>query len=193
MTLLDTLRSLACDRSAENAQGHERNEENEITPTSELQGGLNSLNSFVSSPKRVAAQADAAGVLDERAAIIECGADIPRRWAQGYAALCSMSPPSGFSPERWQRIVDATGAFLDRWAADVIACGWSDLDVFGCDRNRPDARFDCMGLLLLLDRMEVVGIDAEGADLRSPTGAMQRYRRRPLPSRTVSLWDLAQR
>ena len=61
--------------------------------------------------------------LDERAALIEFGANVPRRWAEGYAALCSMAPPSGFSPERWQRIVDAAGSFLDRWASEAITAG----------------------------------------------------------------------
>jgi hypothetical protein len=80
--------------------------------------------------------------------------------------------------------------FLDHWAAKAIACGWSDLDVFGCDPERPDARFDCMGLVLLLDRCEVIGIDEDGADLVTETGTRQRYRRRPLPVHTVSLWVL---
>src|SRR5260370_10125625 len=69
--------------------------------------------------------------LDERAAIIEYGAGVPRRWAQGFAALCSMSAPSGFTPERWQRIIDAAGVFLDRWGDEAVRCCWSDLDVFG--------------------------------------------------------------
>src|SRR5258707_9704332 len=67
--------------------------------------------------------------LDERAALVESGANVPRRWAEGYAALSSMPAPIGFSPERWRRIVDATGTFLDRWAADAAKCGWSDLDL----------------------------------------------------------------
>ena len=129
--------------------------------------------------------------LDELAALIEFGANVPRRWAEGYAALCSMTPPAGFSSERWARIVDAAGVFLDRWAADAIRCGWSDLDTFGCDRDRPDARFDAMGLVMLLDRMEVVGIDPDGADLIATAGgAKLRFRRRPLPRHTILLWDL---
>jgi hypothetical protein len=75
-------------------------------------------------------------------------------------------------------------------AAKATACGWSDLDVFGVDADRPDARFDCIGLVTLLDRMVVVGIDPEGADLVTETGTRQRYRRRPLPANTVSLWAL---
>ena len=128
--------------------------------------------------------------LDERGALIEYGSDVPRQWAEGYAALCVMTPLAGFSPERWQRIIDGAGRFMDRWAAKAAECGWSDLDVFGADPARPDRRFDCMGLLMLLDRMEVVAVDCDGADLQS-TGALLRYRRRPVPPHTKPLWGLA--
>jgi hypothetical protein len=50
-----------------------------------------------------------------------------------------------------------------------------------------------MGLVLLLDRCEVVAIDREGADLLTVTGARQRFRRRPLPRGTVPLWELIRR
>ena len=128
--------------------------------------------------------------LHERAALIECGANVPRRWAEGFATLCSMSQPVGFTPERWERIIDAAGSFFDRWASAAITCGWSDLDVFGCDAAAPDKRFDCMGLALLLDRWEVSSIDQAGADLVTETGTVLRYRRRPLPRHTISLWQL---
>ena len=101
-----------------------------------------------------------------------------------------MLPPSGFSPKRWRRVVDAAGMFLDRWGAEAIRCGWSDLDVFGCHQNAPTARFDCMGLILLLDRCEIVAIDLNGADIVTASGAHQRFRRRPLPTETVPLWGL---
>ncbi len=101
-----------------------------------------------------------------------------------------MPAQTGFSAERWRRIVDAAGVFIDRWAARAIECGWSDLDVFGADPDAPDSRFDAMGLTLLLDRFEVVAIDEHGADVVSVTGARQRYRRKPMPPGTVSLWQL---
>jgi hypothetical protein len=129
--------------------------------------------------------------LDERAAIIAEGACVPRAWAEGFAALCAMPPPVGFWSDRWQRIIDATGVFLDRWAAEAIRCGWSDLDVFGCHDTAPTARRDAMGLLMLLDSCEVTSIDAEVADLVTAGGARQRFYRRPLPPGTVSLWELA--
>jgi hypothetical protein len=129
---------------------------------------------------------------DERGALLEEGAGVPRSWAEGFAALCAMPPPTGISPERWRRIVDAAGKFLDTWTGTATAFGWTDLDVFGCHAKRPDVRFDCMGLVTLLDRCEVVGVDEQGADLVTATGARQRYRRRPLPTGTVPLWGLFQ-
>jgi hypothetical protein len=130
--------------------------------------------------------------LEERAAIVEYAAGVPRAWAEGYAALSVMPVPTGFLPDRWARIIDAAGVFLDRWAAKASKCGWSDLDVFGCNPDAPDRRFDAMGLTLLLERCDVVAIDQEGADLvMHGTGSRQRYRRRPLPPDTVSLWQLS--
>ena len=129
--------------------------------------------------------------LDERAAIIVYRAGVPRQWAEGFDALSTMSTPTGFSTERWWRIIDATGTFLDRWAGEAARLGWSDLDVFGCNADAPDRRFDAMGLVLLLDRCTVAGIDEHGADLVTGAGAQQRYRRRPLPDGTISLWQLA--
>jgi hypothetical protein len=152
-----------------------------------VDGGAAALSPTVDTSATLATEADD---LDERAAIIEYGAGVPRRWAEGYAALSTMPVPTGFSQERWQRIADATGTFLNRWATEAIRCGWSDLDVFGANPDKPDARFDAMGLVLLLDRCEVVSIDEHGADLVTSTGARQRYRRRPLPSDTVSLWEV---
>lgn len=131
--------------------------------------------------------------VEERAAIVEFDGGIPRAWAEGSAALCAMPPPTGFTPARWQRITDATGAFLDRGGADAARLGWSDLDAFGCHPERPAARFDCMGLILLLDRCEAAAIDRDGADLLTVTGARQRFRRRPMPPGTVPLWRVARR
>ena len=81
--------------------------------------------------------------------------------------------------------------FLDRWGAEAICCGWDTLDVFGCHQEAPAARFDCMGLVMLLNRCEILAIDERGADLVTASGARQRFRRRPLPLGTVSLWELA--
>ncbi len=197
MSALDTLRALSRSEPVR-ALSNEINEINELSspsaplrqeeraPPQQDEGPL-SLNSFLSSPR-----AQNADDLEERAAIIEYGAGVPRAWAEGFAALSTMPPPTGFLPDRWARIVDAAGALIHKWASTAAACGWSDLEIFGCAPEAPDRRFDCMGLTLLLERCEIVALDRDGADLvMHKTGSRQRYRRRPLPPDTISLWQLS--
>ena len=80
---------------------------------------------------------------------------------------------------------------MGSWAAEAARLGWSDLDVFGCHRTRPDVRLDCMGLVLLLDGCEIVGIDEHRADLATSGGVRQRFRLRQMPSNAVLLPSLA--
>jgi hypothetical protein len=91
--------------------------------------------------------------------------------------------------ERWRRVLDAIGTFLDRWAAAAVKCGWSDLDLFGVNAAAPDPRFDRMRLVMLLDRCEVTEINESGADLLLGGGVTQRYERKLRPVGTVSLWS----
>jgi hypothetical protein len=132
-------------------------------------------------------------MIRSRTAIALEGIAAPPLWDEGCAALRAMPSPPGFPLDRWRGIIDATGTFLDHWAAEAIRCGWSDLDVFGCHNTAPTARRDAMGLLMLLDGCEVAAIDAEGADLVTVGSARQRFRCRSLPPGTVLLWQLVRR
>jgi hypothetical protein len=187
MSALDVLRALA--RKEPVPPENEVNEKYEETypPRPEVSGSeeVISLNSFFSLPER-----DSDAGPETRSDTIGTGACEPRIWAEAYALLRAMPAPPGFSEARWNQIIDATDRFLGGWGAEAIRCGWSDLDVFGCHPDRPSARFDAMGLVLLLDRCKVVGVDQDGADLVTASGARQRFRRRPLAQGTVALWHL---
>ena len=111
----------------------------------------------------------------------------PKGWLDAYGAMRTMAIPEGFSSDRWRRV------FMGSWAAEAARLGWSDLDVFGCRATQPDRRFDCMGLVLLLDGCEIVGIDAQGADLSTRGDVRQRFQRRQMPPDTVPLPSLVKR
>jgi hypothetical protein len=66
---------------------------------------------------------------EERVAIIEYEAGVPRPWAEGFAALHVASRPAGISPSEWWEVLDDGGRFLDRWAATAARLGWSVTDV----------------------------------------------------------------
>jgi hypothetical protein len=129
---------------------------------------------------------------EERAAIAEYDGGAPRAWAEALARLDPNKPPGDVSPRRWLRFVDDCGRFLDvGWAARAAAFGWGPLDLFGCDRERPFARVDHLGLLWLLNWGTVVELHRDRAIIEKEGGARQRYHRRPVEiGRVVLAWEL---
>jgi hypothetical protein len=134
------------------------------------------------------AQVDMHAAFEERAALIEYGAAVPRAWAEGFAQLNCASPITGFSAETWQRLINDGGAFLDRWGNEAAALGWTVTDVFGVDPTAPAARFDRMGLVPLINGGAVVAIDATSATLKTRTGGTLRYHLANVAG-AVPLWE----
>jgi hypothetical protein len=62
----------------------------------------------------VAGRPDTSAIFEERAALIEYGAGVPRAWAEGFACLDCASPLVGFSEDRWHRLINDGG------------CSWID-------------------------------------------------------------------
>jgi hypothetical protein len=129
---------------------------------------------------------------DERAAIIEHDSGIPSAWAEALAQLDPNKPPSDVPPRRWLGFIDDCGRFLDGgWVLRATKLGWGPLDLFGCDRERPVSRVDHLGLVWLLNGGTVVELQRDRAILKTPNGALQSYRRRPIEvGRVVLAWAL---
>jgi hypothetical protein len=129
---------------------------------------------------------------DERAAIIQYDAVIPRSWAEALARLDPASPPGDVPARRWVQFIDDCGRFLDSgWASRVQTLGWGPLDLFGCDRERPFARVDHLGLLWLVKGGLIIDLRRHLAILQTKSGARQTYRRRPVEvGRVVLAWEL---
>ena len=146
-------------------------------------------------PHSVAVVATVAGIsehkneVEERAALIEYGPAVPRAWAEGFARLDCATPVGGFREDRWRRLIDDGGVFLDQWGNEAAALGWNVADVFGVDPTVPDARFDRMGLLPLIAGGRVVSIDTNSATIRTKTGGILRYRRTERTG-SVPVWQL---
>ena len=129
---------------------------------------------------------------EERAAIIEDGAGVPREWAEGFARLCSMPRPASVHRERWLCCLDDAGRFIDQWAHQAAALGWRTEDVFGVHPTRPEPRVDCAGLVWLLDGGTVAAISEDRAEIRLRSGARQTYYRRKHPTEAIAVWHLSE-
>jgi hypothetical protein len=132
---------------------------------------------------------------EERAAVVEFDGGAPRAWAEALARLDPSKPPADVPPRRWLRFIDDCGRFLDGGCAGKAAgFGWGPLDLFGCDRERPFARIDRLGLLWLLKGGTVRELHRDRAIVETTGGALQTYRRRPVEvGRVVLAWQLSAR
>ena len=127
---------------------------------------------------------------EERAALVEYGAGVPREWAEGFAQLDLATPPMGFDQRRWRTLINDGGKFLDHWGAEAARLGWSALDVFGVHPIAPAARFDAAGLVLLISSGEVLAINHMSATIKSrSSNSTLTYLRTPREG-AVALWAL---
>jgi hypothetical protein len=82
----------------------------------------------------------------------------PAEWHAILGDLEQRTCPDWLSPDRWGAVLSDAENFLSRWGAAAHALGWTALDLFGVHPIAPAARFDLMGLILLLHGSEVVAL-----------------------------------
>jgi hypothetical protein len=131
---------------------------------------------------------------EERAAIVEHDGGAPRSWAEALARLNPALPPCDIPLTRWLCFIDDCGQFLDDgWADRAVALGWRPFDLFGCDRFKPFARIDRMGLLWLLNGQKLLALAAESAAISTPSGGSLTFRRCPNEPGRVLAWELPEK
>jgi hypothetical protein len=116
----------------------------------------------------------------------------PREIADGVHAILTADGAQGISPQRWPRLQrDAARLVEDGWVERALALGWTAADLFGCDRRAPSHPLDRSGLVLLIGGHEIAELTGDNAALRTSTGSVLRYRRRPPARPPVALfWEL---
>ena len=115
---------------------------------------------------------------EERAAMLEHDAGMPRAWADTFALIIQGPPVFEHEEARWRSVVDGALIFADCWAGKAHRLGWTVEELFGLHPLSPAARVDRRGLAFLLGNgARVVAIDAHCADILTAGGAKQRYYR----------------
>jgi hypothetical protein len=119
-------------------------------------------------------------------------AGLPQEIADGVRAILTADRAQRIPPQRWPQVQhDAARLVQGGWLERALALGWSAADLFGCDQRAPWHRLDRAGLVLLTGGHEIVELTEEVAALRTSTGSVLRFRRRPAATPPVALlWDL---
>lgn len=112
-------------------------------------------------------------------------------WREGVRKLGRLPCPDTIPAPVWNRLKASSADLLDRWGRQAAALGWSTLDLFGAHQQRPLARYDAAGLVILLDGAQVIAMSTDTAEIRTRSGARQCYVRRAFTEPgQVALWEL---
>jgi hypothetical protein len=117
-------------------------------------------------------------------------AGLPAAWRNALARIEAMPCPAGIALERWDQVVADARYLMVDWGHALYVTGWDLADLFSAHRAKPLARFDGMGLALLLQGRKVGPILAERIVIHACAGIQQFRRFHFQPAETVSLWDL---
>jgi hypothetical protein len=94
---------------------------------------------------------------------------IPDEWLAGAARLPTIAWTRDYpAPACRQLMIDAE-RFLEFWGAQAASLGWQDWELFGCHQRAPWARFQGIGLVLLLRGRELAALtESEAATVQQP-------------------------
>ncbi|MGH6897984.1 MAG: hypothetical protein ACREJ5_15805 [Geminicoccaceae bacterium] len=140
----------------------------------------------------IVALLSAAEPANDAAPVVQGVGGLPREIADGVRAILTADGVHGIPPQRWPRVRrDAARLVEGGWLERALALGWIANDLFGCDRRAAWHRLDRAGLVLLVGGHEIVELTPDVAALRTSTGSVLRFRRRP-PARppVALLWEL---
>ncbi len=126
-----------------------------------------------------------------RVVLLHCPPGVPETWTQGVADLLAMTCPASCPDAKWQALREDAYHFLRDHAARAHGLGWTEYDLFGVHPVKPWVRFDCMGLVPLLNGAKVTALSDIEAVIEKPSGARVTFRRRGQASAEICLiWEL---
>ena len=126
-----------------------------------------------------------------RVALLHCPPGVPEAWTQGVADLLAMARPASCPDAKWQALREDAYRFLRDHAARAHELGWTGLDLFGVHPGKPWVRFDCMGLVPILNGARVTALSGIEAVIEKSSGARLTFRPRTMaPDEACLVWEL---
>ena len=113
----------------------------------------------------------------------------PPAYGRVFAVLHKRCP-AHIELVRWRQAIEDGERFLAEWGDQAEALGWSARDLFGLHEVPANphptyqrlSRYDCTGLIWLLQRCPVVALTEATAAIRMPSGNITTYRKHNKPA-----------
>jgi hypothetical protein len=98
--------------------------------------------------------------------------------------------PDHIPAERWEQALSDSERFITQWGPQAQALEWTPRDLWGLHKPPENpaptysrlSRYDETGLCWLLQGRNVSALSSETAVIKSPTGAVTRYRKHNKPA-----------
>lgn len=104
---------------------------------------------------------------------------VPQEWLDAFNELNSMGKPKAINRAKWLDIhYNAITLFENdiNILKSIIENDWTLNDIFGCHYLVPMTRFDCMGLLLLKSRQEIIAkVNKDRIQLKTKNGIIKHF------------------
>ncbi len=112
------------------------------------------------------------------------------QWYQNTLEALLQRCPEFVEADRWQQAIHDADSFVATWGEQAHSLGWTARDLFGLPPipERPRAnyqrlsRYDCTGLVWLLQARPVVALTADTAAIQTESGGILTYRKNNKPA-----------
>ena len=128
------------------------------------------------------------GLWSDEAEQIVALLDVPTEWIAGVNQLQFMTALRDWTKAEWRQLQTDANAFLAAWGAQAHRLGWTTLELFGCHSRAPRARYDAMGLVLILGSRSVMAMDEGMARIAIRKGVTHSHQRLLQSSEAVLIW-----
>lgn len=110
-------------------------------------------------------------------------------WKIGVDLMANARAPDGMQVRAWRELVMDARILLQNWGPDLVALGWTTLEVFGVNPNWRHRRLDVPGLAYLLRGRPVEALDRDTALIRANRVDTMTFQRRLIAAGGVPVWD----
>jgi len=118
---------------------------------------------------------------------------LPAPFELALTTLLTRDQPVCLPPKKWDFVVAQARCWAQKNSEqlrEIIESHWTLEDIFGCHQTSPGNRYECMGIVLLLNGREIERISQEYLVFKTASGGTQAYRRPLLLSFEQTTLDL---